>query len=289
LTLAALLGVELAPADVERAEILLAEWLDTARSYWHGLEVPASRFVPYVGARLPGERSAADELGALNLCDLYLCAACAAGDEAAIELFDRTYSGEIERALAHLDGSGGDLTDEIKQVVREKLFVAEPGAEPRITSYAGRGPLGRWVWVMATREALMLLRARTRRRETALDPAHFGLADDAADTELEYFKREYRAEFRRAFAEAMAALSSKHRNLLYYHFVRRLTIDQIGSIYRVHRVTAFRWLRAARQAVVDGTRGNLASRLELSASEIDSIVRLVQSRLDISVERMLGD
>jgi transposase len=39
---------------------------------------------------------------------------------------------------------------------------------------------------------------------------------------------------------------------LRYHHVDGLNIDEIGAIYRVHRVTAFRWLEKAKEQLVRG-------------------------------------
>ena len=75
--------------------------------------------------------------------------------------------------------------------------------------------------------------------------------------------------------------------MLYYHLVGQLGIDRIGAIYRVHRVTAFRWIRDAREALVTRTRELLAERMNLAGDELESLLRLVQSRASVSVERLL--
>jgi RNA polymerase sigma-70 factor (ECF subfamily) len=212
--------------------------------------------------------------------ELELCAACAAGEAAAIADFERRYFGEVDQALRNLDRHG-DLTDEIKQVLREKLFTGE---SPGIASYQGSGPLGRWVQVVATREALMWLRAN--RREAQRRTLAAGIAE-ARDPDLDILRREYRPAFEQAFTDALAALTSKERNLLHYHLVGRLSIDRIGAIYHVHRVTAFRWLREARAKLVEQTRTLLAQRLQLGHDELESLLRLVQSRASVSVERIL--
>jgi RNA polymerase sigma-70 factor, ECF subfamily len=238
-------------------------------------QLPPGELERYVAA-LPQ----ASEPESLRMEELELCCACAAGVPAALAEFERRFFPEVDRALRNID-RGGDLTDEIKQVLRHKLFVAAPGEVAGITSYAGRGPLGRWMHVVATREALMHLRSTKR----ALARAQPDLA--GRDFELHVLRREYRAQFERAFTDALGELTSKDRNLLYYHLVGRLSIDRIGAIYRVHRVTAFRWLRAARDALVVRTRELLAQRLQLAADELESLLRLVQSRASVSVERIL--
>ena len=234
--------------------------------------VSADRFIGYLAARKPPAPA--------HVGELYLCCACAAGVSAALAELERRYFPEIDRALRKLDRDG-DLTDEVKQMLRHKLLVADPGDEPGITAYQGTGPLGRWIQVVATREALMWIRkARREVARTSRDLAE-------RDLELGTLRREYRADFEQAFADALGKLTSKERNLLYYHLVGGLGIDRIGAIYRVHRVTAFRWLRDARAALVEHTRDLLASRLALASDELDSLLRLVQSRASVSVERLL--
>jgi len=214
--------------------------------------------------------------------ELALCAACATGDAISIVELERRCFPEIERAVKRLDRDG-DLVAEVTQRVRHKLFVATPEEPAGIARFEGRGPLGRWIQVVATREALMYLRATKRERARAYAASELA----ARDYELHVLRREYRAEFERAFADALAALSSKDRNLLYYHLVGGLGIERIGALYKVHRVTAFRWLRDARAALVARTRELLAERMELAADELDSLLRLVQSRASVSVERLL--
>ena len=47
-------------------------------------------------------------------------------------------------------------------------------------------------------------------------------------------------------AEAFAALESRERNLLRYALGDGLSVDAIGTLYRVHRATAARWGRPGR-------------------------------------------
>ncbi len=270
-------------------EVDLSEQLETAKSYWNNLEMEPATVVPYIAARLlvsasPKAEEVRVALSKLVVVDLVLCCGLAAGDARALAIFEQAFGQQIEHAVGRI-GSSGDMRDEVRQVLRDKLFVAEKGEKLGIESYAGRGPLGRWLWVMATREALMS--RRRHKREIPLADLNMQIAD--GNLELDFLKHEYRAEFRIAFAEAMTELGAKERNLLHYHFVQKLTIDQIGAIYRVHRATAFRWLRSARVSLVSATRRRVASRLEIHATEVDSILRLVQSQLELSVERVLGD
>ena len=62
----------------------------------------------------------------------------------------------------------------------------------------------------------------------------------------------------------------------------------IGRAYDVHRATAARWVAAVRTELGDRIRSELAARLKIAEDEVDSIVRLVKSRVDVSLERVLA-
>jgi RNA polymerase sigma-70 factor (ECF subfamily) len=110
----------------------------------------------------------------------------------------------------------------------------------------------------------------------------------APDPELAYLRAKYEAEFQRAFHDAVLGLSSHERNLLRHHYIDRLSIDQIGAIYRIHRMTAARRLNAVRQKVVDATRQHLADGAKISATELQSLLRLLKSEMHVSMRRVLG-
>ena len=57
----------------------------------------------------------------------------------------------------------------------------------------------------------------------------------------------------------------------------------------MHRATAARWLNRARGALVGTTHKRLAERLKLPVDQVESVIRLVQSRLDVSVIRFLRE
>jgi RNA polymerase sigma-70 factor (ECF subfamily) len=73
------------------------------------------------------------------------------------------------------------------------------------------------------------------------------------------------------------------------HYLDGATIDEIAAVYEVHRSSAARWIAESRAAILEHTRRLLQERLKGTASEIESILRLVDSRLDISARYFWGD
>src|SRR5207244_2979359 len=110
------------------------------------------------------------------------------------------------------------------------------------------------------------------------------LPEPGADPELALLKRQHVAHFKAAFAEAVAALGSSDRVVLRQHLVERLTIDQIGALYHLHRATAARRLARAREALLAATRVALARRLGLPPAELENLLELMASRLEASMK-----
>jgi RNA polymerase sigma-70 factor (ECF subfamily) len=95
--------------------------------------------------------------------------------------------------------------------------------------------------------------------------------------------------FERAFAEAVALLPARDRNLLRFHLIDRLGIDQIAAIYHVHRATAARRLACARGALVASTRARLRCQLAIDTTELASVMRLIESVAQPSWRRVFAE
>jgi len=277
--------------DAATAEATLPARLDelvaAAREAWPGIELAPRQFVARVAERLSGQPSVASELAQVRAADMYLACACALGDRAALVEFERGYLPAVDAALIRMR-AGGDNVDEVRQLVRHKLLVAVPPGEPKIADYAGRGSLRNWVRATAVRTYFNLLRKHKRELAPEDDRMLDALPDVADDPELAHLKNTYRDELKAAFEAALAELTDREVNVLRHYFVDDLTIDQIGALYRCHRVTAFRWVDRARDKLARRTRKRLQGRLQVSHTELDSIMRLVQSQLDLSIARCLG-
>jgi RNA polymerase sigma-70 factor (ECF subfamily) len=224
------------------------------------------------------------DLATAPVADLYLACACAARDAAALQVFEDRYMREVEIAAAKLRAPAGVL-DEARQVVRDLLFVGKTGS-PAIRSYAGRGDLRGWVRVIAMREVMRLC-DRDSREVAVGDDALLDALSPETDPELEQLKALYRDEVKAAFHAAIASLEPRERTLLRHQVIDGLGVEAIGKLYNVHASTAARWLVRARETLLDQTRAALAAKLRLSGPDIDSVLRLVRSRIEVSIERVL--
>ncbi len=264
-------------ASVPDLDGLLARHLAAARAAWPEVALDEARFLRHVAARCTAERAAAFER--LPAADLYLACACLGGDPAAVRAFDRDLLADVAVAVTLLPG-GAALVDEVKAILREQLFV---GARPLLENYAGAGSLRGWLRSIAVRTALRLRRAE--RAAAPLEEVFFLELATGDDPELRHMKETYRRELQAALAEAVAALTVRQRNLLRQHFIDGLSVDELGRLYRVHRATAARWAAAARADLIDATRRSLRARLGVTDSQVQSIVRLVLSQMEISLDR----
>ncbi len=265
----------------------LAAWeavVSGAQRAWPAMQLDLAKLVEFVGPRLVGAELAA-ALAAAPAGDLAIAAMCEAQEPTAHAAFDAILT-EVSAAGA-ATRAPSDVVDDVKQILRVQLLLPREGKPPGIAGYRGKGPLRGWVRITATREIIRQL--KKRQRELPLEKSLEDALGTASDPMLSQLKAEYRAEFATALKEAIAALSAEDRTLLRQSIVEQLSIDAIGAAFGVHRATSARWLQRARAALVSQTRAKLAQRLAMPVEQIDSVIRLVQSRLDASIVRHLRD
>ncbi len=239
--------------------------------------VGLDRFRAHLDAHRPTDLAVDDQLRTWCLDDVYLVCGCLARDPAAIAAIEREIIPIIDLVLASWQPS---VVDETRQRLRAMLVVDHQGKGPLLAQYGGRGALRRWVRVVAAREAGKTWRADTAALPTD-DDALFDALAPASDPLISAMKRDAAAAFKKAFVAAVAALEQRERATLRLHLLDGLTIDEIAPMYAVHRATVARWIAAAKDAVLDRTRRALMRDLALDSDEVDSLIRLVQSRIDL--------
>lgn len=285
------LAVHLSDAARDALERELAAICERAEQTWPGVALTRVEFVGYLaecGVPLQSQvqSDAGAESGAGTITDVYLAHACGRGDPAALAHLERHYLARVPGAVAHMKLPAATV-DEVTQQVRDKLLVAGPGAQPKIAGYAGRGKLRGLIQLVAVRTAISLL--RKHKREVYAEPDDFtALPAPLDDPELGYLKARYRREFRSAFADSVADLTARERNLLRLHLLRGVTLAALAEMYSVHKATVTRWLAKARATLFAGTRRRMRAQLSCDADEFESVMRLIQSRLDVSVQRLFA-
>ncbi|HEY3818638.1 MAG TPA: hypothetical protein VGL81_15800 [Polyangiaceae bacterium] len=248
------------------------------------LHVEPTQYCRHLGARAPEDGTAVAALRRLHTTDLYLACACQAGTPAALRLFEERLLVHVDRYLARV-GAEAALIDETRQDLRVRLLTCGDGAPPRIAQYSGRGSLESWVRVAAVRAALNLIAARERGGpDVAIDEDR--IAADC-DVELSHLREHYRPSFATALRRAVAALPAQERALLRFRFVEGLTPGHIATIYGVHRTTILRRIEAAQAQVLERTRADVMNELQISPSDFESLLNLVQSRLHVTLTSLL--
>jgi RNA polymerase sigma-70 factor (ECF subfamily) len=272
-----------AAGALDGLDALLERIVADARTAWPELSLDDASFLRHVAERLGRSAPFDQALERIHAADLYLACACSKGAEGAVAAFEKRFSPGIRASLARF--APQDVVEEVCQQLLAKLFASDP---PHIDKYEGRGELAAWVQISATRDAYKVL-GRQKGRQSEID-ALADLAIEVDDPELEGLKQAYRAHFKRAFQVAFQELEARDRNILRLEYLDGLNIDRIGAMYGVHRATVARWRTQARTALFKRTRKVFEAELAVGGRDFDSIVRLIESQLEVSLDRLLdGD
>jgi RNA polymerase sigma-70 factor (ECF subfamily) len=257
----------------------LAEAVAAARARWPEITFGEEEFTRYLD-----HRQISDETIAARGVDLFLAAACAAGDPAALRALDVEHLEQVGGHVRARMKASDALIDEVRQALRIKLLLDK---SPRIARYDGSGPLGAFVRVAAVRVALDLVKMSARAPQ-AMDPERVARRLSAPQVgESQLARLAHGPRFQAALEEALVALPERDRAVLRFHFVEGLNIEAIGKVYRVHRATVARWLVDIRGRLFQAVEKRLAVDLRITPSEFRSLLGTVQDDLRISISRVL--
>ncbi|WP_121722129.1 sigma-70 family RNA polymerase sigma factor [Corallococcus sp. AB049A] len=272
-----------------RLEALLASAVERARAHWSGMTLDAPGFCAFIAERLTSPSTLLEVLGGASpaLLELYLAFGCLRRDRTALQLFDDQYLRDVGAFVSGVDRSPAFVA-EVRQLLREKLFTATVGSEPKIGEFTGAGALGGWVRVAALRIALNLKRSETRADAAARESVEAAFGEQLGP-ELEHLRSRYREAFTEAVRSSLGELSDRDRTLMRLYHLEALSLEAIAALYRVHLSTVSRWLSRAREQVAQDTTRRLCERLGVSAASVDSIAALVVSQLDLSLTRLLRE
>jgi RNA polymerase sigma-70 factor (ECF subfamily) len=269
-----------APAVIVPVELSLEKAYADGEQAWPRVKLSYDAFCAHVRRALG---PAPDWEWQRHAADLFLCAACALNEREATRLLNTQILPRAAKAIARID-SDAHFVDEAMQVLLHKLFV---GPDPKIAVYAGRGSLLAWLRVTATRVALDMLRTLGAQRAHQIDLSE-RIAQAGINPLNDLMKSRYAEAFQEALRTAIRELPVRDRNLLRLRLVGQCGIDQLGQMYRVHRATAARWLKAAHVKVFDSVREQLRTKFQLSDDEFDQMAVDMQSRLELSLNPNLS-
>jgi RNA polymerase sigma-70 factor (ECF subfamily) len=221
--------------------------------------------------------------------DWFLACACTLGRPDALNAFCATFSDVIAR-VARRRTRDDHQSDDLSQNLLEKLVLGSRTERPKIAQYEGRGPLRAWVAAAAATLALTAQRALSRRRKNegrAVEDQRV-MARLVADPAHALFQQSHREQLGEAIREALAGLSPRDKTLLRLHVGQGMTIDHLAAVYGVNRATAARWLVGAREQVAEEARLRLKAKVDLTDTDVSSLLALISNIMEISVLRHLG-
>ncbi len=272
-------------SDAAELTSILARLREAACAAYPEITVDPTTFAAELARRL-GDEATLTQLAAIRADHVHLAIACVAGSDAAIRRFESELFDELPATGARMHVRP-ELVRDVESHLRHVLYVDEPGRRAALWAYSGRGDLRSYLRVIITRELVRLI-DRDRRDANLASDAILRLISPTEGPELAVLREQYRGDVDAAIRTALGSLTESSRALLRYSVVDGWSIDRIGMLYGIHRATAARRIGQAREELAASIRTGLATRLGIAIDEVDSIVRMVQSRLDVSLERLLA-
>lgn len=204
------------------------------------------------------------------------------GDAAAVRMFELRYIAELRRIATRLGVRDG--ADELVQRLLVRMLVGTEHAPAKIAGFRGEGSLDAWVRAVATRFVIDHVRHVAAQAQVA--PLSESAIVRSSPIEGAIQRDRYAAIVRASAEHAFAELSPRERNLLRHAVFHRLSVDEVGSIYRVHRATAARWLQRARDRLHASIVRRVCDDTGMPPVDAQSIVREVGG-VDVSLRSML--
>lgn len=255
---------------------LTAAQIEESRQRWAGVELPAERLQER-WARLS---DTVDGPSPAHAADVFLVTACLEKNPVALDHLSKVIASLLPRFRGF--GLGEAQLQSLAQDTLTSLVVEER----LLQRYSGRGSLEGWLQVVMSRRALQL--QKQSKAMVELDDVLLGDLGTAGAPELELLKERFHGSFSAAFRVAISRLGSRRRNLLRQHYLDQLSLDEMSVLYRVHRSTVARWLADARADLLDATRSEVSQKLGIPRHEVESLMRVVSSRLDLSAGLFLS-
>lgn len=261
--------------------------LETEHATLHLDRLAFSRHVARCVESLAVEQHAVLEaLEKLRWADLGVAFGAISGSSEAWRILDTQYFSESVRVLGRLQLTQSQL-DDVCQHTRTRLFLPGPRGVAKLQQYMARGSLTAWLKMVVTRDAIDMLSKKEVELPAFGDDFWDALPASQDDSEMALLRRQYGAQLKDTVESVVADMHEEHRCVLRYHLVEGLTIDDIAMILGVHRATVARRINKARDEMAKTTRERMREHLQVSASQFASVMRLIDTQIDLSLHRLL--
>lgn len=265
------------PAAGEPAAAELFPVLELVRARWPRVPIEVAGFAGYAQQRGVDLAALSKEIAA----DFYLAFACAKQLGGAIETFHGVFGARLG-ALGRRFGESQAFGDEVTQRVFEKLFVSNGDESPGITQYRAEAPLSAWVNTVARRIAFR--QVKSARPERLLDEGLLAQEiSEVCDQELHFLREQHREVVREALACALRRMPPREKRFLKMNLVAGISMDRIGKIYGISQSSVSRKIQRAITNVVAEAKAEACEKLRVSSGEVDSIFKLIQSCIDLTL------
>jgi RNA polymerase sigma-70 factor (ECF subfamily) len=219
--------------------------------------------------------------------DLFLACACAHAIPGSIAIFDLRFRALIDSAARAYDDAPS-FRDDVRQELHTHLFVADGDKLPRIAQYHARGPLAAWVTTSARRVALRMAKRRAAQKYAG-DEALVMQVCNEQNPELAWLRTRYSDLCNEALLIAFRQLSQRDRLIVRLQVQRGLSMARIAIMYNVTQPTISRWMRDAREQILRAFYEFIREECDIERADLDSLVRLVQSQLDLNLSTLFQD
>ncbi len=215
--------------------------------------------------------------------DLYWACCCLAGDRPALVLLEK----HVAKQLMMRGGLDAEQRAELAGIVMAQLVVGGAERRPKLEQYAGRAPLDGWVHVVVTRLVIDAQRSAAPRNDDAqFEEAMLGASGELLPPDVELAREQFRGTFAAAFRTALASLEPRERLLLRQHYLDGVSLEALAKSQGVGRSTVARWLQTSRANVMTVMREEIRLHTGLRGKQIDSVLRVVQSRLELTMSAL---
>ena len=265
-------------------EARLRTTLDEAKTTWPDISLNDEDALVFLAERIDSSPSAEIALAKIHSDDLFLCCACLAGNETAVTLLRQELQPTIRGALARYGDPA--FSDDVAQQLYARMLVSQGGKPSHLNKYRGTGRLASWFRIAALREANNNLRRHKKEVVSEIDKLLDRIVE-VSDPELATLKSRYREQFKTSFQEAFTRLTPRQRNVLRHQYIEGLNLDRIALLYDVARSTVAYWRSGAREKLFKETRAIFRKKIGISNDEFASIMRLIDSQLEVSMSRIL--